>query len=364
MNAPFGPLCLLALATLLCILPVHAHAQHQEPERVYIVARGDTLSTIAARLGVSMRALAERNHLEPPYALRVGRRLRLPDGIASSIARTLPLRNDPGSTASTARTRSSRANPTAPSRAVRRDARNEHRWGRPRTPGRVRLVREYNNETLTIDLRRISRSARRRMEYLLRSHDGRRHPIHPRLLRLLAIVSDHFGGRTIHVISGYRPYRRGQWTPHSNHNVGRAIDFRIEGVPNRVLRDFCRTLPRTGCGYYPRSVFVHMDVREESASWVDWSRPGQRPIYGREDRPPPDEPANAPTPHVASPVATPADESVDDVASDNDSVRTAPTPPEDMEDSTQERVTSTDPPSQTPTDHQDPALPASHTTAR
>ena len=33
-------------------------------------------------------------------------------------------------------------------------------------------------------------------------------------------------------------------------------------MPNEALRDFCRTLKNVGCGYYPNSVFVHMDVRD------------------------------------------------------------------------------------------------------
>jgi len=104
-------------------------------------------------------------------------------------------------------------------------------------------------------------------------------PAEPRLLALLGLVSDHFGGRTIEVISGYRAYSPSQYNPHSNHNYGRAIDFRIVGVKNEELRDFCRTLRNTGCGYYPNSTFVHLDVRETKAFWIDWSRPGEPPDY-------------------------------------------------------------------------------------
>jgi hypothetical protein len=157
--------------------------------------------------------------------------------------------------------------------------------------------------------------------------------MHPRLLRQIAIVSDHFGGRTLHVVSGFRPFRRGQYTAHSNHNIGAAMDFRVEGVPNRVLRDFCRTLPQTGCGFYPRSVFVHMDVRDESATWVDWSRPGQRPMYGREDRPPTEHPhTNATATAHADTPAPEGDESVDEVATEVPQVRTATPAPEDDDD--------------------------------
>ncbi len=92
-------------------------------------------------------------------------------------------------------------------------------------------------------------------------------------------VSDHFGGRTLHVVSGFRPYSPAQYTPHSNHNVGRAMDFSVEGVPNTVVRDFCRTFRNAGVGYYPNSSFVHLDVRTAKAYWIDYSHPGEAPHY-------------------------------------------------------------------------------------
>ena len=53
----------------------------------------------------------------------------------------------------------------------------------------------------------------------------------------------------------------------------------VEGVPNEVLRDYCLTLSKVGVGYYPRSSFVHVDVRSKAVYWVDWSRPGEPPLY-------------------------------------------------------------------------------------
>ena len=44
----------------------------------YIVKPGDTLSGIAARYGVAMRALAAANGIAPPYLIRVGERLAIP----------------------------------------------------------------------------------------------------------------------------------------------------------------------------------------------------------------------------------------------------------------------------------------------
>jgi hypothetical protein len=202
----------------------------------------------------------------------------------------------------------------------------------------VTLVREYNSERLTVNLRRPSASVLRRMRWFLRHPNGATRAMDPRLLRQLAQVSDHFGGRALRVISGFRPFRQGQWTPHSNHNIGRAVDFRVEGVPNRVARDYCRTLPATGCGYYPRSVFIHMDTRSASAQWVDWSRPGERPRYGTERGP--HEAAPAPSaPSVPSTVpsspSTPeggegsADEGLDDVAHEAPTLRSATPSPDD-----------------------------------
>ncbi|MEZ4407808.1 MAG: DUF882 domain-containing protein [Polyangiales bacterium] len=180
-------------------------------------------------------------------------------------------------------------------------------------------------------LRRPGRAAQGALRRFLRSTSGGSHAIDPRLMRALAMVSDHFGGRTVEVISGFRPFRRGQWTPHSNHNVGRAIDFRVVGVRNRALWDYCRTVPNVGCGFYPRSVFIHMDVRSESATWVDWSRPGQRPRYGRLDRPPTDPTPSQNAAAPAAPATAPAgaDAELDDVVVEAPAVRDATPAPDD-----------------------------------
>jgi LysM repeat protein len=105
------------------------------------------------------------------------------------------------------------------------------------------------------------------------------HPTDPRLVTIVAMVSDHFKGRDILFVSGFRPYSPQQYTPHSNHNVGRAIDFAVRGISNEVLRDYCRTFRNVGVGYYPNSSFVHLDVRAKKAYWVDYAGPGQRPRY-------------------------------------------------------------------------------------
>jgi len=101
------------------------------------------------------------------------------------------------------------------------------------------------------------------------------------LLERLETVADHFRKGTetprVLLVSGYRPR-----SARSFHSSARALDFRIDGVDNESLVAFCKTLPDTGCGYYPNSVFVHMDVRSPGSghiAWIDASHPGEAPKY-------------------------------------------------------------------------------------
>lgn len=105
--------------------------------------------------------------------------------------------------------------------------------------------------------------------------------VDPRLIGRIQAVVDHFSKpgspAKLSVISGYRPASVG-----SMHSTGRAMDFRIEGARNEDVVTFCKTLPDTGCGFYPNSSFVHIDVRDAGAghvSWIDASGPGEAPRY-------------------------------------------------------------------------------------
>jgi hypothetical protein len=54
------------------------------------------------------------------------------------------------------------------------------------------------------------------------------------------------------------------------------------GVHNADLFRFCRSLDDVGCGFYPNSKFVHVDVRRPGtghAFWVDISGPGEPAHY-------------------------------------------------------------------------------------
>lgn len=97
------------------------------------------------------------------------------------------------------------------------------------------------------------------------------------LVTRLQKVVDRFGAKRVFVISGYRPE-----SERSFHQSAKALDFHLEGVRNEEVVAFCRTLPDTGCGYYPNSSFVHMDVRPPKTGhiyWIDASGPGETPRY-------------------------------------------------------------------------------------
>ncbi|MCA9647834.1 MAG: DUF882 domain-containing protein, partial [Myxococcales bacterium] len=105
----------------------------------------------------------------------------------------------------------------------------------------------------------VTEAAKAGFRKVLRSwRTGAGADIEPRLIRMVAEVSDHFGGKQILVISGYRPKRKAQFTPHSRHNFGQAMDFHIEGVKNEELRDYARKFNKAGVGYYPNSSFIHL----------------------------------------------------------------------------------------------------------
>jgi uncharacterized protein YcbK (DUF882 family) len=105
--------------------------------------------------------------------------------------------------------------------------------------------------------------------------------IEPRLLVVLSQVYDHFGEKRIEIVSGFRNQRRTS----SYHYKGSATDIRIPGKSPREVQAFVHSLDAggMGIGLYPRSQFVHVDVRPPpSYRWIDWSKsdpnsPDKRP---------------------------------------------------------------------------------------
>ncbi len=266
-------------------------------QRSHTVRAGQTLSSIARRYHVDAFDLAAASDMRPGATLRVGQTLVVPaphttyvrsgqtlseiarahDCTVDELRRLNRLRE--GATLRVGQ-RLLLPGYEAPGEATPRE------WGAPDLVGTATLRRR--DETLTVALldaeRRVTREGVEALAQLMRAHpDDEAALPHPRLAALLAAISDHFGGREITIVSGRR--EAGGYTRESSrHTEGRATDIRVRGVPMRALWDYCRTLVSTGCGYYPRSSFVHVDVRRTAAQWVDWSAPGRRPRYGNLSR--------------------------------------------------------------------------------
>jgi uncharacterized protein YcbK (DUF882 family) len=292
--------CGMAVLAGLCsagaALPSRAAAQ-----RAHEVEPGQTLAALARRYRVELWDLALANDLSPDGTLRAGQRLTIPPrGVTyvrpgqtlSHIARqhdctveALQRLNDlRGATSLRAGTRLDLPGFVATTVAASERQRD---YGPPAQPGFVMLEgRMAYAEVEIVDTQgRVRLGGLRALVDVMRREEGEpARTVHPRLAVLLAKISDHFGGRPIRVVSGFRE-AGGNTRETSRHTQGRAADIQVADVPARVVFDYCRSLAQTGCGFYPRGAFVHVDVRERDGQWVDWSGHGRRPRYGTLQRP-------------------------------------------------------------------------------
>jgi LysM repeat protein len=233
------------------------------------VSRGQRLGSIARRYGVSVEAISEANAIDERGLIKPGQKLIIPDQSDADGARARVVKE-----------RADRELELGAPVSGEPPAQSWRRYARmPRRKAYVTVTRAgLRFEGYLLDGRgRVPAKAERELTRLLSTRGGERVDIDERLLQLLAKVSDTFGGRTIEVVSGYRRERA---TAGSRHRSGRAIDFRVAGVPNTAVRDYLQTLDRVGVGYYPRSSFVHLDVRQQWTYWVDHSGPGEPARYG------------------------------------------------------------------------------------
>jgi uncharacterized protein YcbK (DUF882 family) len=256
---------------LACVQPVSA-ATNADGRTTHEVYPGQTLGKIAKRYNVSVDALCRANHLRHGARIKPGMRLVIPDGAEADA-------------------------PAAPQKA---DSWQDFAE-KPRKRGFVILespTRQWRGYVLSAR-GKVLPHAKEAIERVFASwRTGVRHEIDPRLIHLVVRLSDTFGGRPIRVVSGYREK---SFAVESKHKVGRAFDFSIPGIPNSFVRDYLRTLTNVGVGYYPNSTHVHMDVREESAYWVDDAAPGEAPRYAHRDRPGDDQDSPEPDSEVAEP---------------------------------------------------------------
>jgi len=79
-------LCVLAIAAL--AVAGQASTTKASTSQTYVVKRGDTLTSIAARYGTTVTAIANANNIRNRNVVVIGRRLTLPGGQSSSSRRS------------------------------------------------------------------------------------------------------------------------------------------------------------------------------------------------------------------------------------------------------------------------------------
>ncbi len=139
----------------------------------------------------------------------------------------------------------------------------------------LKLYHTHTRETLTITFKKSGRydeAALKQLNWFLR--DWRSDQLTKMEPRLFDVVWEAYrevdGSSPIHIVSAYRSpatnnmlrSRSRGVAKHSQHTLGRAMDFFIPGVPVSAVREVGLRLQRGGVGYYPTSgsPFVHLDV--------------------------------------------------------------------------------------------------------
>ncbi|HEY4243861.1 MAG TPA: DUF882 domain-containing protein [Kofleriaceae bacterium] len=105
--------------------------------------------------------------------------------------------------------------------------------------------------------------------------------VRPQLYEMLSRIYDHFDGKRVDLVSGFRFAERDS----SRHYHASAMDIHIKDVPIRTMYEFAQTLDTgaggaMGIGIYPTGQFIHVDFRapgEPSYRWTDWSGHGSGP---------------------------------------------------------------------------------------
>lgn len=144
----------------------------------------------------------------------------------------------------------------------------------------LRLCNAHSNETFEGVYWReghYDEKALMQLSHLLRDkRNNKEHPINPQLLDVLHRLQATLGTKDpYHVICGYRSKETNAFlhkksrgvAKNSLHVQGKAIDLRQEHLSLKELRNAARSLKAGGVGYYPKSNFVHIDVRPKPISW-------------------------------------------------------------------------------------------------
>ena len=119
--------------------------------------------------------------------------------------------------------------------------------------------------------------ALKRLTHLLRDRrNNLKHPMDEKLFDLMHKLQSTLGVKEPYqVICGYRSKQTNKAlhkkskgvAKNSLHMQGKAIDVCLEHTSLKELCQAARSLKAGGVGYYPKSNFVHLDIRPKPAFW-------------------------------------------------------------------------------------------------
>lgn len=125
-------------------------------------------------------------------------------------------------------------------------------------------------ETCYFDGKNYLKKELSRIDHLCRDYRrNETHSMDKHLFDQISLIQSQLGvSAEVLVISGYRAPATNEAlrskssgvAKKSYHTLGQAIDFRLDGVSLKTLRDAAVSLKAGGVGYYPRSNFIHIDT--------------------------------------------------------------------------------------------------------
>ncbi len=136
-------------------------------------------------------------------------------------------------------------------------------------PPVLTLVNLHTHEAMAVDARVPAASEPQDLERLLRDRTSwETHAIAPECVATIRTACAGLGAQRVELVSGFRSDKLNEMlrkkghhvARHSQHVLGRAVDFRLPAVPYAELYSFVRRNHPGGVGAYPESRFVHVDA--------------------------------------------------------------------------------------------------------
>ena len=135
---------------------------------------------------------------------------------------------------------------------------------------------EYFKEVFWAEGKFIPQSLKLLNKFLRDWRTGSMIQISPQLLLLMHDIQRKMDAKKpLHILSAFRCAKTNNALRKKNrgvakfsrHMTGHAVDFNIPGRALSQVRNCALIFKKGGVGYYPRSGFIHIDIRDKPARW-------------------------------------------------------------------------------------------------